>query len=117
MNIRTLLASLTLAAAAGTANAAPVEFQARFTTTGAAADDGGGDPALADSFSDLLAKHYAGSNAVTTSVTGIENIESRVQYTGQRGDYSILMTARLDLAVTGRYEFQIGADWITVAHR
>ncbi|NNL99122.1 MAG: hypothetical protein HKO62_00135 [Gammaproteobacteria bacterium] len=105
------MTSISLAALTCAVDAAPVEFEARFTSTSAAAYDGGGNPALADDFSALLAKHYAGSNPATTSVTGIENIDSSVHYTGQNSDYSVLMTARLDLAVTGQYEFQIGADW------
>lgn len=111
MNIRAIITAISLAATACAVDAAPVEFQVRFTATSAYADDGGGNPALADDFSALLAKHYAGGNPVSTSVTGIENIASSVQYTGQNGDYSVLMSARLDLAVSGQYEFQVGADW------
>jgi hypothetical protein len=43
-------------------------------------------------------------------MTGLENVSAQVE-AGVTGDYSILLTAVLDIAVSGQYEFQVGADW------
>ncbi len=63
-----------------------------------------------DTYADLLAAHQAGTPLASVTLTALENVSAQVE-AGVTTDYSILMTTVLDVAVTGQYAFQVGADW------
>lgn len=84
-------------------DARALSFQADFTGTTY-------QVAAGDTFADLLAAHEAGTPLASVTMTALENVSAQVS-AGVSGDYSILMTAVLDVAVAGQYAFQVGADW------
>jgi len=86
-----------------TAPAAALSFRAEFSDSGYQVQAG-------DTWADLLAAHQAGAPLASVDLTALEDVSAQVE-AGVDGDYSILMTADLDVAVAGQYEFQVGADW------
>lgn len=80
-----------------------LSFQADFTATTFQASPG-------DTYADLLAAHLAGTPLASVSLNALENVSAQVE-AGVSGDYSLMLTAALDVAVAGQYEFQVGADW------
>jgi len=64
-----------------------------------------------DSFSDLLAAHNAANIISDTSVLALDGVDTSVYAGNISGDYSVLMTATLDINLAGSYEFQVGTDW------
>lgn len=83
--------------------ASALSFQADFTSTTYQVVAG-------DTYADLLAQHLLGTPLASVTTTGLEGVSAQVE-AGVNSDYSILMTAVLDIAVSGQYEFQVGADW------
>ncbi len=69
------------------------------------------DTQVGDTFSDLLAQNAAGSSIQSTTTQGFEDISTSVYASGVTNDYSLLLTATLDVAVAGTYTFQVGTDW------
>lgn len=84
-------------------DARAVSFQADFTATNHQVAPG-------DTFADLLAVHRAGTPLASVTMNALENVSAQVE-AGVNGNYSILMTTVLDVAVDGQYAFQVGADW------
>lgn len=84
-------------------DARALSFQADFTATTYQVVAG-------DTYADLLAAHQAGTPLASVTLTALENVSAQVE-AGVTTNYSILMTAILDVAVAGQYEFQVGADW------
>ena len=84
-------------------DARALSFQADFTASSYQVGAG-------DTYADLLAAHLAGTPLASVSMTGLENVSAQVE-AGVTGNYSILLTAVLEIAVSGQYEFQVGADW------
>ena len=80
-----------------------LSFQADFTATNYQVTAG-------NTYADLLAAHLAGAPRASVPLTALENVSAQVT-AGVSTDYSILMTAVLDVAVAGQYQFQVGADW------
>jgi hypothetical protein len=80
-----------------------LSFHANFTATTFQVTAG-------DTYADLLAAHQAGTPLASVTLTALENVSAQVE-AGVSTNYSILMTAVLDVAVGGQYEFQVGADW------
>lgn len=101
------LASLLQVVACGVflsaADARALSFQADLTGTNARVQAG-------DTYADLLAAHLAGTPLASVTMTALEDVSARVE-AGVNGDYSILLTAVLEIAVAGQYAFQVGADW------
>jgi len=93
------VASLLLAPA----DAWAVSFQADFTATTYQVTAG-------DTYADLLAAHLAGTPLASVTLTALQGVSAQVE-AGVNTDYSIRMTAVLPIAVSGLYEFQVGADW------
>lgn len=84
-------------------DARALSFQANFTATTYQVTAG-------DTYADLLAAHQAGTPLASVTLTALENVSAQVE-AGVSTNYSILMTAVLNVAVGGQYEFQVGADW------
>ncbi len=80
-----------------------LSFQADFTATTFQASPG-------DSYAELLAAHLAGTPLASVTLNALENVSAQVE-AGVNGNYSLMLTAALDVAVAGHYEFQVGADW------
>ena len=100
----TQVATLSLALlGAGHASATPVSFDVDFTSTRYVVD-------ADDTFTDLVAAHDAGRFLSSTTVDGFEGVSTQL-YSGVRRNYSVRMTANLNLKTAGDYTFQVGADW------
>jgi len=87
----------------GSSDARALSFQADFTSTTYQVTAG-------DTYADLLAAHLAGTPLTSVSMTGFENVSAQIE-AGVGTNYSIGLTAVLDVAVSGQYAFQVGADW------
>ena len=88
----------------GVVNAAPVTFDIVFHNSTYEVDSG-------DSFHDLVDAHNDGSLISSTSVTTFEGVDTSLYAGSISGDYSVMMTTTLNIAVAGDYHFQVGADW------
>lgn len=101
------LLTMILAAGSGAAHATAstgVDFLVSFTGTNHQVSPG-------DSFADIMAAHLAGTPISTHHVTALDGITTSLYATGMSGDYSVLMSADLDIATIGNYAFQVGTDW------
>lgn len=102
--LRTVLLAPALAAlllAAGDARA--LSFVADFGSTFYQTAPG-------DTYADLLAAHEAATPLTSVTMTGFEGVSAQIE-AGVGGDYSMRLTAAFEVAVSGQYEFQVGADW------
>ena len=64
-----------------------------------------------DTFADLLAAHNAANIISTTNVNALDNVDTSVYAGNISGDYSVLMSATLNIKDAGNYEFRVGTDW------
>ena len=64
-----------------------------------------------DTFADLLAAHNAANVISTTNVSALDNIDTSVYAGNISGDYSVLMSATLNIKDAGDYVFEVGTDW------
>ena len=64
-----------------------------------------------DTFADLLAAHNAANTISTTNVSALDNVDTSVYAGNISGDYSVLMSATLNIKDAGNYEFRVGTDW------
>ena len=64
-----------------------------------------------DTFADLLAAHNAANIISTTNVSALDNVDTSVYAGNISGDYSVLMSATLNIKDAGNYEFRVGTDW------
>ncbi len=66
---------------------------------------------VGDTFSDLVAQHESETLIQSSITTALESISTSVYAGGVSSDYSMLMTATVEIGVSGFYEFQVGTDW------
>ena len=101
--ISTLFCMVLLVGAVAPANALNLSLDVVFT-------DSAYQVTGTDTFSDLLVAHNAANVISSTSVSALDGVDTSVYAGNISGDYSVLMTATLDINLAGSYEFQVGTD-------
>ena len=99
-----LISSIALIAYAFNAAALDLSLDVTFT-------DSNYQVSNTDTFADLLAAHNSANVISTTNVTALDNVDTSVYAGNISGDYSVLMSATLNIKDAGNYEFRVGTDW------
>ena len=64
-----------------------------------------------DDFASLLAQHQTELLLATNSLNALSGVSAPVYGGGVNSDYSLLMTASIDVRISGVYTFEVGTDW------
>ena len=64
-----------------------------------------------DTFQDLLDAHNAATVTHVTHVDAMQGIDTTLYSVTDKNDYSVSMSATLNIGAAGEYTFQVGTDW------